>query len=297
MLREDSLGRGYDGSIAGIRDFLAADGTRGAVINATNGCALRKTIAVPRGIRGNRLRQALEYLLEVETPFRRDQVYWGFRLRPTRPSGTRPVDLIVVPRSAIDPLAAALRENGIHLLELRYREAIASEAPICLARYPRRGEANGRRLLVALGVAVVMQVAAIAAMPIVAHTIEASRFNEETARLSRIAADLGGLQAALERKMDPIRQAQLDLQSLPSGAAVLRILENELGSGTILDRLSLRGTIVQAAGTTPNVGLLTERLEKSQNLKPKSVTRSGAAAAGQQELFSIALELAADKRP
>jgi hypothetical protein len=152
-------------------------------------------------------------------------------------------------------------------------------------------------LLAILGVAVAIQIVAIAALPIVAQTMRAARYDDETARLSRIAGDLGGLQSTLEKAMEPIRQAQLDLQGFPSSAAVLRVVEAELGGDTVLDRLSLRGAIVQAAGATPNVGLLTERLEKSQNLKPKSITRNGTAAAGQQELFSIALELVAPKGP
>jgi hypothetical protein len=286
-----------DRSLPDLTEALAAGGTRNAVIYATPGCALRKTIDVPAGIRGNRLRQSLEYLLEVETPFRRDQVYWGFRLGARRSAAMRSVDLIVVPRSVIDLHVATLRDHGIHLLELCYRDNVSSDAPICLARYHERGERNGWRLLGILGIAVAVQIVAIAATPIVAQTIQASRLDDERARLSRIAADLGGLQSTLEKKMEPVRQAQLDLQSFPSSAGVLRTLEAELGKDTALDRLSLRGAIVQAAGSTPNVDLLTARLEKSQSLKPKSVSRNGAAAANQLELFSIALELVRAKWP
>lgn len=269
---------------------LTSDQPKAAVIHATPGCALRKTIALPAGIHNRQLRQSLEYLLEVETPFRRDQVYWGFRAGPRRRGGKRSVDLVVVPKSAVDPHVETLRENGIHLGELCYREDIASEAPISLVRYQTRRERQGRRLLAALGIVAVLQIIAAAAIPLVAHTVEASRLNEETARLSAIAADLGGLQSSLEKAMQPVHQAELELQGSPSSAAVLRILEAELGTDTVLDRLSVRGALVQATGSTPRVDELTVRLEKSQGLKPKSVTRNGVNAAG-QELFSVALEL------
>jgi hypothetical protein len=280
-----------DGSLAGLIASLATERPSLAAIYATPGCVLRKTVEVPAGIRGNQLHRSLEYLLEVETPFRRDQVYWGFRAGPRRRAGTRFVDLVLVPRSTVDPHATVLREHGIHLLELSYREDVASGAPICLVRDPEPRERSRRRLTAALGLAITVQVVAIAAMPIGAQTIQASHYTDETARLSGIAADLGGLRSALEKRMAPVRQAQLDIQSFPSSSAVLRVLETELGTDTVLDRLSLRGTAVQAAGSTARVDVLTERLEKSQRLKPKSITRNGAVAAGQQELFSISLEL------
>lgn len=279
-----------DRPISHLVASLAADQPKVAVIHATPGCALRKAITLPASIHNRQLRQSLEYLLEVETPFRRDQVYWGFRAGPRRRGGKRTIDLVVVPKSAVDPHAETLRENGIHLRELRYREDVASEAPISLVRYPAQRERQGRRLLLALGIVAFLQVVAAAAIPLVAHTVEASRLDEETTRLSTIAADLGGLQSSLEKAMQPVHQAQLELQSSPSSAAVLRILEAELGKDTVLDRLSVRGALVQATGSTPRVDDLTVRLEKSQYLKPKSITRNGVNAAG-QELFSVALEL------
>ena len=279
-----------DRPISHLVASLAPDQPKVAVIHATPGCALRKAITLPASIHSGQLRRSLEYLLEVETPFRRNQVYWGFRAGPRRLGGKRSIDLVVVPKSAVDPHAEALREHGIHLRELCYREDLASEEPISLARYPAPGERRGRRLLLALGILVIIQIVAAAAMPIVAHSIQASRLNGETALLSTIAADLGGLQSSLEKAMQPVHEAQLELQNSSSSAAVLRILEAELGTDTVLDRLSVRGALVQATGSTPRVDALTVRLEKSQNLKPKSITRNGVNAAG-QELFSIALEL------
>lgn len=276
--------------ISGLMASLTSDQPKTAVIYATPGCALRKTVALPASIHNRQLRQSLEYLLEVETPFRRDQVYWGFRAGPRRRGGKRSVDLIVVPRSAVDPHTETLCENGIHLREVRYREDVASEAPISLVRYPTQREQQGRRLLLALGIVAFLQVIAAAAIPLIAHSVEAARLNAETARLSTIAADLGGLQSSLEKAMQPVHQAQLELQDSPSSAAVLRILEAELGKDTVLDRLSVRGALVQATGSTPRVDELTARLEKSQILKPKSITRNGVNAVG-QELFSVALEL------
>jgi hypothetical protein len=269
---------------------LTSDQPKTAVIHATPGCALRKAITLPASIHNRQLRQSLEYVLEAETPFRRDQVHWGFRAGSGRRGGKRSIDLVVVPKSLVDPHTETLRENGIHLRELCYREDVASEAPISLVRYPAQRERHSHRLLLALGIVAFLQVTAAAAIPLVAHTIQTTRFNEETTRLSTIAADLGGLQSSLEKAMQPVRQAQLELQSSPSSAAVLRILEAELGKDTVLDRLSVRGVLVQATGSTPRVDELTVRLEKSQNLKPKSITRNGVNAVG-QELFSVALEL------
>lgn len=250
---------------------------------------------MPAGLRHRQLRQSLEYLLEVETPFRRDHVYWGFRLGSRHRGGTRSVDLVVVPKSVVDPHMAMLRQNGIHPREISYRGDLALDGPICLARYPERSERRGGRLLAILGVAIVVQLAAIAVVPIYAQAIRTADITEETARLSRIAAELGGMRGILEKKMEPIREAQLDLQGLPSAAAVVRLMEAELGSDTVLDRFSLRGTNVQATGSTPNVDLLTARLEKSKALKPKSITRNGAAVPGKPELFSISLELTSAK--
>jgi hypothetical protein len=296
VLREDGLDGHDSRSFSELIASLASSDVRDAIIQATSGCAIRKTIAMPGGIRGSRLRRAVEYLLEVETPFRRDQVYWAFQLGPNR-GGTRLVDLIVVPRSVADPHIGALRAHGIHLQEICYQEDTAPGAPVSLARFPRPREQARRRLLGSLGALIALQFIVIAALPIVDQSIEAAHFREETDRLSQIAGDLGGLQSNLEKAMVPIRQAQQELRAYPSASNVMRLLESELGPETTLDRFSLRGSTVQMTGATPDIAALTARLEKSSSVKPKSITRNGLSGATQQELFSVSLELTTAKEP
>lgn len=265
-----------------------------AIISVAEGAALLKRVPVSPSVRGRKLAAALDYMLEVESPFPRDQVLWAYRLSSDIRQGQRLVDLVIVPRSVVDPVVSAAKSSGTHVREIRYQPSLAPDAVIRIAAFHTPAGRRQRRVCMVLGALAFIEIAALATAPFVANAIRSEHMTEKTEQLNRIATDLAQERAEFAKVIQPIERAFADLQGLPSPVGVLEALQKELGQDVVLDRLSLRGRSIQLSGSTDDLSGIVNRLEKSPSLKPRSVTSNGKIGAQQLERFSLSLELAAN---
>ena len=112
--RKASVVQAAAGRLADLKSALAAasDLPPLRLLRVPPEQALHKALSLPSAARRN-LKAVLGYEIDRETPFEQAEVYWDYRLsNQAHANGNLDVGLVVVPRRAVDGLAAIAEEAG-----------------------------------------------------------------------------------------------------------------------------------------------------------------------------------------
>ena len=216
---------------------------------------LKKLLSFPIAARRD-LKNLLEFEIERETPFAREEIYWSYALRRQDVAhGRFEVDLFLVPRRLADPLIEAARRVGLDPVagEADASSRGANLVPITVQALsaPFRPErpwiprvvAAGALALIAMGVPFAYQEWAIGSADATIASLEAQ--TNEAAHLRQSADQLA-------RTADFFKQRERHRSGLATLAAVTRTLPDD----TYLTALTLRGTRLTMSGLSPSAARL-----------------------------------------
>ena len=144
-------------------------GNRALAITVPARQVLRKTLGLPLATEEN-LRQVLEFQVEQHTPFAPNAVYFGYLVKARDfESRQLTVELVVVPRAAVDPAIKTLEAMGVDPRAVFVDELLAAGAllnllPAATSGGTRSSLRQGANPWLA-GLVVVLAMAAIAVPP------------------------------------------------------------------------------------------------------------------------------------
>ncbi len=286
------LGRSPPGAegVAGLRAMFARARPPATVLRLPPDTLLERPVTLPLAAERD-LARVLGYEMDRLTPFPADEVFFSASVAARdRARGQLRARLFLVPRAAVAPLLALLREAGAPPPELEATDATGALRPIPL----RTASApSGRRLAAALGVL-------CAALALTAIVVPFARQSAASAAIERRIAALRPRVDEAEALRHRIANAAsrggaLAAQQARAGdvLAVLAAVTDRLPDGTFLTaftlhqgRLTLRG---QSRAAAPLIASLAAdpRIRDPGFAAP--VTR---AAGGQADLFSITAQVA-----
>ncbi len=269
------------GTRPGLPPAVAALGLNARLeLHLPAAAALRKTVRLPAAARSN-LRAILALEMDRETPFGAEAVAFDHRIL-ARDRGALVIELLVVPRRALDPALEPLARLGLAPQRITvagpagdgFNLAMPAAAPVS----PRRTGALAGLVL-----------ALAAALFATDHWQAADR----TARLERVQADADLARALQQRLGAPGRDAAALRQGRPPMTEVLAALTRALPDGTWLERLSITDGALDMTGLAPDAAALIPLLERTPPFR--NVRFAGAVVRDMRvgrERFQITLDLA-----
>lgn len=254
---------------------------------------LRKSLQLPQAAESN-LRQVLGFEMDRQTPFRAADVYYDSKMLPgERGSGQIHLDLIVIPRQAVDPVIALLAARGLALSGIDVLGPAATLGVNLLPQENRWRVVNPKTRL-NYGLA--------AAALVLLLLVMAESLNLRVDRIAR-------LEHAIEQVQDEARLVQrIREQVMETGEAasfltvwrarspmaieVLADVTRLLPDDTYLDRLLINAGSVLLQGKSRNAQQLIELVNKSDmfgNAAFRGSTRLDAATG--LEVFEVNAEI------
>jgi general secretion pathway protein L len=233
-------------------------------IRAAPGLALTRELELPAAAREN-LREVLGFEMERRTPFRVDEVHFGFSAASAPDESERiAVRLCVIPRRVSEPVFRLLEGWELSAAEA---PALEDEGAVTLAfRAPGYRARGGGGLAVALALLNVAALVAVVAIPLYQqHQLTAA-----------LRADLAEARAAATRALE-VRErldaTRAEIEFLadvrgrrPTAVELVEELSARLPDSTWLHRLEIDGAEVRLQGASGEASSLIAILEDSDSL-------------------------------
>ncbi|MCD9027403.1 PilN domain-containing protein [Luteimonas sp. BDR2-5] len=229
---------------------------------------LRRTLTLPEAA-GERLQDILRFEIDRQTPFAADDVRYGHRVLGRRGDGSLDVELVVVPRVAIDAAVAALGPLGGTLagIDLAVEGEDGNRTPLGVnliddAGRQRRGDPQRRYQWLLAAVAVVF--VALALWQIRAnHAAAAADFEAEVAAEATRARGASQQRQQLADLAEGMRFLDRQRASRPMTVAVLDELSRRLPDTTYLEKVAIEGDRILLIGLSTEASALVGYLEGS----------------------------------
>lgn len=230
------------------------------------GNAARATVAVPQAA-ATRLRDALRYEIDRQTPFAADDVAWDWRVVGDDAAGQAiPVELVAVPHARLSPLLARLREHGVGELQ-----AVDVASPqgvplgVNLLAPALREQPVGRwrqRNLVLAGIALAL-LASAAAISLHRERAHARQIEARIAQDRDVARHVAAQRQRLMEMAEAAQRIQsLREQRMPA-SQWLNGLAQYLPDNSHVERLSLQDGQLHLSGASPQPTRLVPALQSS----------------------------------
>ena len=246
--------------LAGVLATAAAELPRWLVLPASQG--LRRPLLLPAAAR-ERLREVLSFEIERQTPFAAADVIHDGRLLGVREDGQLQVELVVVPRRALDAQTAQLGAlagslAGVDLLDAEGRTLGVNLLPPA----QRLQQRNPWRLWnLMLGVAAVLALGFALAQVVDNRRAAADALEAEVATRSQQAR---GVSEQRQRLVDDVEGGAY-LQRQRNGRAsvieVIDALSPRLPDGTYLEKFTIEGEQLTLLGLSNQAAALVGKLE------------------------------------
>ncbi len=297
-----SLAQSPDGD-AGVRmlgqSLRARSGLpRHFVIRLPSVQLLRKSLTLPVAARRN-LAEILGFEIDRETPFQRDEVHWTYVVRGQDiRAGMLDVELILLPRSQVDPLVETLRAAALDPAGIEVDAGSGIGTLIPLGSRKRGQWLNAQRSLMPLATAASALAVLAVAAPFV---IQQWRLAAVDSRISEL--DSSAQEAATFRKDAGQIAAAIDFlakERSKNGSALtaLAAATNTLPDDSYLSALSLRAGRLTLNGRSPSaaqlIGVLAQSPEFREPAFEAPVTRDPD---NDLEAFTISVALASKAAP
>ena len=246
--------------LAGVLATAAAELPRWLVLPASQG--LRRPLLLPAAAR-ERLREVLSFEIERQTPFAAADVIHDGRLLGVREDGQLQVELVVVPRRALDAQTAQLGAlagslAGVDLLDAEGRTLGVNLLPPA----QRLQQRNPWRLWnLILGVAAVLALGFALAQVVDNRRVAADALEAEVTTRSQQAR---GVSEQRQRLVDDVEGGAY-LQRQRNGRAsvieVIDALSPRLPDGTYLEKFTIEGEQLTLLGLSNQAAALVGKLE------------------------------------
>jgi general secretion pathway protein L len=213
---------------------------------------LRKRLSLPAGVRWH-IEKVLGFALDRESPFARDEVYWAYAVRRhDSAQGTVEVDLIIVPRVAVDPTVAAIRGVGVEVAGLEVVSDDGKPLFVPLHENKRHHRLLAYRSLMGSAAAAVVIAMIAIVVPFIRVHLAIGAANREIASLTVSAEEAASLRKSVDRFGDVA--AFLDKERKANGPplAVLADITRLLPDDTHLTALSLHAGQLTINGLAPS---------------------------------------------
>ncbi|MFO1422743.1 MAG: PilN domain-containing protein [Candidatus Competibacteraceae bacterium] len=233
--------------------------------------ALIRIVTLPLAAEKN-LRQVAGFEMDRLTPFAAAQVYYDAAVLERQPESRRlRVELIVLPRAAVEPMLAHLRQQGLPPDALE----VAGGRPNLNLLPPEQIPARGlwsRRWRVAVITVSLSLVAAAVALPIWQQRALVFESIARVDQAKKTAHEALALRDQLDKTLESSRMLARKKQSAPARVDLLRELTAILPDDTWLERLQIKGDNVQLIGQSSKASALVGIVEASKWLSGSGFT-------------------------
>jgi general secretion pathway protein L len=225
--------------------------------------ALTRMLTLPLAAEKN-LRQVAGFEMDRLTPFTAAQVYYDAAVLERQSDQRRlRVELTALPRAAVDPLLAELRQQGLPPDALGVVGGRPSLNLLPPEQRPRRG-LWGQRLRAAVVIASLTLVAAAVALPIWQQRALVLGALAKIGPIQKTANQALALRDQLDKTLETSRMLAQKKQSIPARVDLLRELTVILPDDTWVERLQIRGDNVQIIGQSAKASALIGIVESSK---------------------------------
>lgn len=265
----DRSGAGDDAGRSRLAAALTEQDMAGwpVVVVLPAGRSVRREVNLPAAVSEN-LREAVEFEIERQTPFRADHVYFDARVLGPGAHGMVRVELTLAPRATVDDAVRAALSWGVAPAGASDAAALGElgqAAPNLLPEAQRAQpiEAPARWRWPLLGLFAVLLGAALA-LPIWqkrAQSIELMRMVDRSAESAHATMQLRKELERLTSQHNALLQRRQD--QLPAGTTLAE-LSRLLPDDTYLTLLDLNGNRLELQGESSSAGRLVELMESSK---------------------------------
>lgn len=226
--------------------------------------ALRKRIKLPMAAEEN-LTQVLRFEMDRLTPFKQDQIYFDFHIAE-RLSDSRQmvVELILTPRRKLDTLLDALTRTGwqpqtVYLAD----EARPGDYNLLPGHYSPNRARWPRIANIAAASLIALLLIAIGLLPLLSARSEASRLEEQVAKLGKTAREVESLKQESDSLLHQARFLEERKRSEPVIIDMLEELSRIIPDTTWLNGLQYKDKRIIIQGQSPSASSLIEQIETS----------------------------------
>ena len=237
------------------------------ILRVASGAALQKRMSVPISARQH-LEGLLGFEMDRETPYARDEVYWDYAIRrQDRVNNRLDVDLVVVPRSVVDPLMGAARSAGLDFNGIEIAGG-ANKAP--LIRLGERGRwqwlRSQRPLAAMAGVAGILAIGAIAT-PFIRQQQAIAEAVAAVAALTSDAQEAAKLRQTVDQFANTSAYLRQERERTGSALEALAATTRALPDDTYLTSFNLRENRLTITGLSPSAAQLVGALAQSKDFR------------------------------
>lgn len=256
-----------------LRDFLIEKELLEAhrVLLLDGAGVLRKEVRLPLAAESN-LQQVLRFEMDRQTPFRADDVYFGWKvIGHDKEAGQVRVDLAVVPRAEIDATCETLAARGLGVAGV---DVLHDNQPLGLNLLPpdRRVKIINQKTrlnqVLAVSTVVLIAVFMVLSLYLRAHQVE-----EYEAAIESVRTEALRVQRIRDQINDTMESAGFLAQrrnGTPLAVDVLADITRTLPDDTYLDRLVVGENSVQMQGKSQNAQQLIQLVNASPLLESAS---------------------------
>ncbi len=224
--------------------------------------ALIRSLSLPLAAEKN-LRQVTGFEMDRLTPFAVAQVYYDVLVLERQIEQRRlRVELTALPRTAVDPVLAQLRQQGLppDVLDVADRRPELNLLP--LEQRPRRGvwAKRARRIVI---VVMALLVTAAALLPLWQQRRLAIETTVQISQVQKTANQALALRDQLDSALEASRMLSHKKQTIPPQVDVLRELTLVLPNDTWLERMQIKGDSLQIIGQSAKASALIGLIEAS----------------------------------
>lgn len=257
--------------------------------------ALYKTMVLP-GMPADELASAIFYQVDRQTPFASSDVYFDHRvLRVAAEDKRVTVELVVVPRSAVDPLRARLVNFAITPSAIDVRRTVRETRPeFNLLRSAEKATTRPATVFVnaVLAIATIALVVFAVRIPLEQRRAVSAELRSELAAVRKEADAVAKLRAEIERLRNEAGLVERNKQAQSPVAIVLEELSRLLPDHTWLFEMQLSGGTIKIAGYSSASSSLIQLLDDSPLFKtPRFSSPVTADQETGQERFNLSIDL------
>lgn len=224
---------------------------------------LRRTLTLPVAARAD-LHQVMAWEMDRQTPFRAADVYFDVRTLGSMGHDRISVELLVTPRTHIDPLLADLRQADVRIDAIDVQDGAQRLGANLLPQAQRPSHANPRRRrnLLLLAATLVLLVLAMGQW---VHT-QRQMLAQMQAEVDALHGQARSVLALRKQVQDRVGAADFLRQRKQHAPAILDLLETittRLPDGSWLERLSVDAGQLGMRGQSPQATALLKRMQGS----------------------------------
>lgn len=236
---------------------------RRVVLRVSAAQALTRILTLPLAAEKNP-RQVAGFEMDRLTPFAASQVYYDVMVLERQPEQRRlRVELTVLPRPAVDPVLAPLRQRGLSPDALDVTGSRPGLNLLPPEQRPRRDE-WGRRLRTAVMATSLLLVAVAVALPIWQQHQLVREVSSQIAQTQQAASQALTLRDQLDQALSSSRMLAQKKRAVPSKVELLRELTTILPDDTWVERLQINGDNAQLIGQSAKASALIGIVESSR---------------------------------